>query len=74
MVNFEVASPSSFRDIQKKNHFFPASAEAAAADIDDSIMRNAYADVSHKYLSPLSFCSIALEVMARLSRPRTMVC
>ena len=38
MLNFEVASSSSFQDI-KKNHFVTAE-EAAAADIDDSIMRN----------------------------------
>ena len=39
MVNFEVASSNSFRDIQK-NHFVTA-AEAAEeeADIDDSIKR-----------------------------------
>ena len=37
VVNFEVASFSSFRDIKKK-HFVTA-AEAAAADIDDSIKR-----------------------------------
>ena len=40
MVNFEVASTSSFRDI-KKNHF----KTEAVANIDDSI---AYANVSHK--------------------------
>ena len=43
MVNFEVPSSSIFRHI-KKNHFVMAE---AAADIDDSIMRNAYASVTH---------------------------
>ena len=37
VLNFEVASFSSFRNI-KKNHFVTAAAEAAA-DIDDSIKR-----------------------------------
>ena len=40
MVNFEVASTNSFRDI-KKNHFVTAEA-AAAADIDDSIQRKRF--------------------------------
>ena len=44
MVNFEVVSSSSFRII--KNYL--AAADEAAADIDDSIMRNANASVSHK--------------------------
>ena len=43
MVNLEVASSSSFRDIPK-NHFLTA----AEADIDDRIMRNAHVSVSHK--------------------------
>ena len=36
-------------EIFQKKHF--VTAEAAAANIDDSIMRNAYASVSHKKLS-----------------------
>ena len=43
VVKFELASPSRFWDIQKQNHFVIAE----AADIDDIIMRNAYASVSH---------------------------
>ena len=42
VVNFKVASASSFPDI-KKNHFATAVAEA---DIDDSIMRNAFANIA----------------------------
>ena len=41
VVNFEVASSSSFQDVPKNIHF-------VTADINDSIMWNAYANVSHK--------------------------
>ena len=37
-----------------RNHFMTAEA-AAAADIDDSIMRNAYASVSHKTVMAISY-------------------
>ena len=40
VVNFEVASSNSFRNI-KKNHFVTAEA-VAAADIDDSIKRKRF--------------------------------
>ena len=40
VINFEVFSSRSFRDL-KKNHFVTA-AEAAVADIDDSIKRKRF--------------------------------
>ena len=40
MLNFEVASANSFRDI-KTNHFLTA-AETAEADIEDSIKRKRF--------------------------------
>ena len=43
VINFEVASSNSFRDILKKNHF------VTAADIDDSIKRKPFR-VSLKYM------------------------
>ena len=46
LVNSEVASLISFRDI-KINQFTAAQVAAAGADNDDSIMRNASASVSH---------------------------
>ena len=39
VLNFEVGSSSSFRDIKKHHFVTPAAAEAGAADIDDSIKR-----------------------------------
>ena len=39
VLNFEVASSNSFRDIPKQNHFLTAE---AAADIDDSIKRKRF--------------------------------
>ena len=45
MVNLEVASSNSFRDI-KKNHFVTAAVAEAAADVDDSIKRKRFR-VSH---------------------------
>ena len=38
VVNFEVASSSSFREYMAKNYFVTAGEAAAVADIDDIVM------------------------------------
>ena len=54
MVNFEVASSNSFRDI-RKNHFMTAAAEAPA-DIDDSIKRKRKSvSLKNRYLSVVRY-------------------
>ena len=65
VVNFEVARSSSFRYLEIDN-FLTAEA-AAAADIDDSIMRSAYASGSHKTYITHNSNKIECETISILS-------